>query len=605
MKTILLWILFPILALGQIISPSEIRTYKSLKNYVINPDAEYNNKAGITDFSSILTLNSTAPIDGKYQFQIDGTASGQKVKFKLRDLPEKFVQGQGEANFQYFAQSTATNGDYKFYIENSSGTVVSDIGYVTKTPNINLSQTIRFSEPLVSIQNPYYLVFESTVASPESILVDDIYGGDATGIVTVSAMSDETSAETLTIGAVTTAPTKGTTTKDSVTWHREGQFAVITYKYAQSAGSGNAGSGDYLFSLPSSLIANTTLTGTYTGANIYSQSHLGVATSNGSITSTTGPVAGSIGPAVMYNSTQFRIIANAWFSNGNNAISSGLYPLTQAIGFSFTIKVPIQGWSANASAAAANQTDYGWTAYTPTFTGFGTPTSVECFHSRKAQNLLVRCKFVAGTTTATEARVSLPNSLSIGPSSIVPSIVVVGKGAGSGAISSDFGGKTVLATAGNSYFTFGNHNSTSGSATASQNGNAVCGTGATFEFNASIPIDGWTENQRAPTLLGSVTSNSTSALRIESASITSGGVVTELGSSDWLNGNCSASAPYVCTFNSGVFSGAPVCQTTANSDQKQPYISAISSSSVSVDTYTTSTLARANGGFYLTCMGPR
>ena len=180
----------------------------------------------------------------------------------------------------------------------------------------------------------YTLKFDNFELSPSNY----VYGSPVTA---------ESKSQTITIGAITSAPTKGTTTQDSVTYHREGQFAVITYKFAQSAGSGNAGSGDYLFSLPSGLVADTGLTGTYTGANIYSQSQLGVSTSNGSITSTTGPVAGSIGPAVMYDSTRFRIIANAWFSNGNNAMSSGLYPLTQAIGFGFTIKVPILGWSSN------------------------------------------------------------------------------------------------------------------------------------------------------------------------------------------------------------------------------------------------------------------
>ncbi|MGV8830355.1 MAG: hypothetical protein ACOH2N_00125 [Devosia sp.] len=48
-----------------------------------------------------------------------------------------------------------------------------------------------------------------------------------------------------------------------------------------------------------------------------------------------------------------------------------------------------------------------WVAYTPTFTGFGTVTSISMFSRRNGPNLEVMGKFTTGTVTATEARMSL------------------------------------------------------------------------------------------------------------------------------------------------------------------------------------------------------
>jgi hypothetical protein len=62
------------------------------------------------------------------------------------------------------------------------------------------------------------------------------------------------------------------------------------------------------------------------------------------------------------------------------------------------------------------QTVYGaaisqWTAYTPTFTGFGTVTSVNCKWRRSGGECELDLGFIPGTTTAVEARVSLPTGL--------------------------------------------------------------------------------------------------------------------------------------------------------------------------------------------------
>jgi hypothetical protein len=61
--------------------------------------------------------------------------------------------------------------------------------------------------------------------------------------------SNEWVTRTTVIGAVTTAPTKGTISRDTLRWKREGDSMRIRIEYYQTAG-GSVGSGIYLFAIP-------------------------------------------------------------------------------------------------------------------------------------------------------------------------------------------------------------------------------------------------------------------------------------------------------------------------------------------------------------------
>lgn len=159
-------------------------------------------------------------------------------------------------------------------------------------------------------------------------------------------------------------------------------------------------------------------------------------------------------------------------------------------------------------AITPNQWNYGRTAYTPTFTGFGTVTNVECYHSRENEYLNIDCKFTVGTSTATEARVSLPGSL-VSPT-FTQGIRVAGQPvAQAGNVS-----PTVfpLIESAIGYITFGYQSSTSAGLTK-QNANTITNSGTAFSFTARIPIQGWIQNQNAPQLLGSSTTNFNGAHR--------------------------------------------------------------------------------------------
>lgn len=210
-------------------------------------------------------------------------------------------------------------------------------------------------------------------------------------------------------------------------------------------------------------------------------------------------------------------------------------------------------------AITPNQWNYGRTAYTPTFTGFGTPTNVECFHSRDGAELVLDCKFTSGTSTAVEARVSFPNSLVSADTTRIPSISRAGGALRSVAVAATY---NVLKEPSVSYITFGELSSSSGGLTKI-NGNGFVNSGGIVSFNARIPIQGWTENQNAPQLIGSVTSNSSGALIEETCRINNNGSASFPNTWDcghWLSSPTrSALGRVTATIKSGTFSADPNC----------------------------------------------
>jgi hypothetical protein len=158
--------------------------------------------------------------------------------------------------------------------------------------------------------------------------------------------TDFSATTTITLGAVTTAPTKGTIVTDSVQWTRGGRFATILYRYNQST-AGTVGSGDVLFSFPSGLSADTAVIPTYSGV---------LAGTTSSAQASNLPMAGNICYGtnyaancvfgVLYSSTQFRVF---WYDPGGPSAgvlgSSFGNPMgTANAGFSFNITVPILDW---------------------------------------------------------------------------------------------------------------------------------------------------------------------------------------------------------------------------------------------------------------------
>lgn len=114
---------------------------------------------------------------------------------------------------------------------------------------------------------------------------------------------------------------------------------------------------------------------------------------------------------------------------------------------------------------------------------------------------------------------------------------------------------------------------------------------------------GWSSS--APTLTDAVKSATAgpSNLYVATASTTSGSVVSDRG--DWINGNCSAANPTVCTFNSGKFANTPFCWATliSNSAVLLPILS-VTSTTVSIKSILSTTGAdQASIPFTVFCFG--
>lgn len=66
----------------------------------------------------------------------------------------------------------------------------------------------------------------------------------------------------------------------------------------------------------------------------------------------------------------------------------------------------------NVGIPVPDQTD--WADYTPTLTGFGTPTIVECKRRRSGETLHVQYRFTSGIATSTTAIFGIPSGLMVG-----------------------------------------------------------------------------------------------------------------------------------------------------------------------------------------------
>lgn len=279
---------------------------------------------------------------------------------------------------------------------------------------------------------------------------------------------------------------------------------------------------------------------------------------------------------------------------------------TTKTAYAFTISCNKAGTDYVQPTITPNQWNYPRTAYTPTFTGFGTVTNIECYHWREDEYLGIDCKFTPGTTTAVEARMTLPNNLVAQTWS--QGIKVAG--VYTQTIASTAHGGWALMQSATGYLTFSPNaifGSTSQSPLSNSLGSSSFGSGDANHIVARIPIQGWTTSQNAPQLIGSVTSNASSAFRIEYATVSAAGVVSG-ETSDWINGNASISdtSLFALTFNTA-FSSTPFCIST---ESGTPSSTTFSSSTDTVSTTAVSIRTMSGGaktanGFFIMCIGPR
>lgn len=504
------------------------------RNFTKNPGAEQNANY-ITQSASITTRSTSSPLQGIASFAIDGTSSGQTVKFDTQTL-ESLLKGQNcEARFTFSGDALL----YKAYVEQGSTKVTTDLQLTFPT----YSQDVSINFPCGDLSSNSHLVLETTSASAAAIKVDGVYLGLATNLSSI-ASTQVYSAQVSSTGVVT---------GENTNWI-----------------SGNcSGSAPYTCTFVTGLFT--------TGPNC-------VATPQGA--NTTARIDSA--------STSTSVVVRTLNYTPGTTDSD------------FNIVCQKASSDAAMTAVRADQTDYDWTSYTPTTQGFGTfsPTNF-CQHSRDGSDLLIRCKGTTGTTSGNQARVGLPGSLVSADTTKIPSVQNCGVWIRNTAVASVVS-KPVLCDASQAYVNFG-YQTASDAEMTKQDGNAIVGNTELFSFFARVPIQGWTANQNAPVLVGSVTSNASGAERIERAYVTNGGSCSISAgdqSGAWIT-SLSHPGTGQCTLTlaSGFFSVKPACTITPVSVDRS-FITAQSTSSIT--TYTRSgTGTDADSDFNIICVGPR
>jgi hypothetical protein len=545
--------------------------FHSTPNYVKNPSC-FANVLNITASGGSLTRTTTTPVFGSASCLIDASSSAQTYKFATNTL-DNGLNGQNcEARFTYTGDASL----YKAYVEQPAATKVSQ--ELTLTNAGSGARTASIFYPCGSNSNATILTIEATSASAAAIRVGQAYVGQATGIGIVDPVSDW---QTVTVTGSWTTNTTYAAKRRRVGDQYEYDIVVST--------SGAPTATTLTVNLPTGDVIDTTKYGS-SGSVFWGL----VGVNDSGTTYYTGYVG--------YNSTTavlptLEIQASSRSATATIAATS---PFVFGAGDSVVLRfaVPIAGL-ASQSAVRAEQTNYDWTSYTPTPTGFGTASSYECQHKRDGSDLLLRCKFTVGTSTATEARVSLPGSLITDPVR-VPSIQICGdavRSAAAGSIQRYL--TTCEASAG--YVTFVLQSSGVGGLTKAQ-GSGIVGSGESWNFTARVPISGWIESQNAPILVGSVTSNASGAERIERALLNcdaASSITSQSGS--WLSaiGNRSTAACSI-TIASGIFSDTPTCTFTVKA-------TAVQATAVNMTSVTAGTVYGASADYdgYLICMGPR
>jgi hypothetical protein len=175
-------------------------------------------------------------------------------------------------------------------------------------------------------------------------------------------------------------------------------------------------------------------------------------------------------------STSYRLIMHVATTNAN------------AWTFNFTsVTVGVADTLFGTNAFGAIITDE--QSYTPTFTGWGTATNISFFYRRVGDNIHIRGKFTSGTTTATEARVSLPNGL-LSDATKVASIREAGLMVIDNTSSAAPNIATSLIESNVGYLTFGYRDGSSAGLTK-QNGNGFANS-TNYSLEAILPISQWT-----------------------------------------------------------------------------------------------------------------
>jgi hypothetical protein len=250
----------------------------------------------------------------------------------------------------------------------------------------------------------------------------------------------------------------------------------------------------------------------------------------------------------------------------------------------------------------------GWTAYTPSTTGFGTISAAQFLYRCSESTLFLQGRFTLGTVTSDIATVSLPSGYTI-RENITQRIMGQGSQQAAGL------DLKVLGAGGDTNITFGN----AGSSSLSSMVGTSFTSASVVAFEAAIPVTANSPCPAAPMpqLKHAVTTSSEGVERVERALVTScpsNPCTISSQSGGFASIVRFSTGYYQANFVNGTFSGAPSCTVNIVYDGAGPFTSAIlpsapSSSAMEIQSYypsdTNGGITSSDNGFSIICMGPR
>lgn len=320
------------------------------KNILTNPGFENGLSSWTASGGTFAVATSgTNLLTGKASVTWDSSSASQTLTSTAVAIPNGLKGKSGYAKCSILTPSGTATHTIQAYDGSSilaSSTITSNTSPVNSGVSFIFPSSGNIQLRLVS------------VASDEpSITLDDCYLGEATNILQTQEFSSMTSAGTITIGAITTPPTKGTIVVDKHLYRKEGQFLYVYYEYEHNGGTPAVGSGNYLFSLPTGYTINTNLVTLTTVTTTFAwRNCLGFFLYNAG-----GGNQAEL-CAVPYSTTQFRLIGLIGGSNNILGSVAGGFNSTN-VHLGGWIKVPVNELSSSVTAIKPDMTAGSWSGY--------------------------------------------------------------------------------------------------------------------------------------------------------------------------------------------------------------------------------------------------
>lgn len=289
-----------------------------------------------TSGTATYSAETSAPLSGLKSFK--AVASAQTIDL-LQDTTLYASARSGSQMFWRFSAKNTAAGVTACVRKNSVKQTGSNDCLTLATDGVTRTYELAFLADGTS--NGIEIDAASTTGT---LIVDDVeLSTESSAFVDVAQIGPWVDYGVIPLTAVTSNPTKGTTTADKVECRTNGQDYECRYRFANTGAGAAAGSGDYLIGLPTGVELNesfyTAYTGTLSGTSQDTNSAMD--TSGGSVQN--GANSGR-SQAFYYGSNRFRLFLTAEFSS-TGAWSSGYKAVTVAQHFFFTIKFRGKGLS--------------------------------------------------------------------------------------------------------------------------------------------------------------------------------------------------------------------------------------------------------------------